>query len=128
MIRTLNSITTTVAEFSILVKDTTIIDDNNGTGLLLDTTYTYFAVRVDSVGQLKDTSNIVTQKTLAPTSHNYTWQEFTIGDWQSALYDVWGTDENNVWAVGSVTINDTVYGVLKWNGIEWLPVKKNVDS
>ena len=124
LIRTLNSITTTVAEFSILVKDTTIIDDNNGTGLLLDTTYTYFAVRVDSLGQLKDTSKTVTQKTLAPTSHNYTWQEFTIGEWQSALYDVWGTDENNVWAVGSVTINDTAYGVLKWNGMEWLPEKK----
>jgi hypothetical protein len=124
-LRIFNSTTTTIAEYPILVKDTTIIDDNNRTGLLLDTTYTYFAVRVDSLGQLKDTSNIVTQKTLAPTSHNYTWQEYTIGDWQSALYDVWGTDENNVWAVGSVTINDTVYGVLKWNGIEWLPVKKN---
>ena len=125
LIRVLNGTITTVAEYPIIVKDTTITDDDNGTGLLLDTTYTYYAVRVDSLGQLKDTSNIVTQKTLAPTSHNYTWQEFTIGDWQSVLYDVWGTDENNVWAVGSVTINDTVYGVLRWNGIEWLPVKKN---
>ncbi|MDP2363890.1 MAG: hypothetical protein Q8M94_08990, partial [Ignavibacteria bacterium] len=107
LIRELNSLKTTVTEYPILVKDTTIIDDNNGTGLLLDTTYAYYAVRVDSLGQLKDTSNIVTQKTLAPTSHNYTWQEFTIGDWQSGLYDVWGTDENNVWAVGTVIINDT---------------------
>ena len=93
-------------------------------GLLLDTTYTYFAVRVDSLGQLKDTSNTVTQKTLAPTSHNYTWQEFTIGDWQSALYDVWGTDENNVYACGGVTINDTVYGIMHWDGIEWKPFSK----
>ena len=121
LFRQLDGTAATVTEYSILVKDTTITDDDNGTGLLLDTTYTYFAVRVDSIGQLKDTSNTVTQKTLAPTSHNYTWQEFTIGDWQSALYDVWGTDENNVYAVAVVTINDTVYGILNWNGVEWKP-------
>ena len=125
LFRQLDGTSATVTEYSILVKDTTLIDDNNGTGLLLDTTYTYFAVRVDSIGQLKDTSNTVTQKTLAPTSHNYTWQEFTIGDWQSSLYDVWGTDENNVWAVGTVMINDTTYGVIKWDGIEWKPEKKH---
>jgi len=126
IIRELNNVTATIAEYPILVKDTTITDDDNGTGLHLDTTYTYFAVRVDSLGQLKDTSNIVTQKTLAPTSHNYTWQEFTIGDagFSNALYDVWGTDENNVWAVGTVMINDTAYGVLKWNGSEWMSEKR----
>ncbi len=48
-------------------------------------------------------------------------QEYTIGDWQSALYDVWGTDENNVWAVGSLTIGGKFYGALHWNGIEWIP-------
>jgi len=121
LIRELNGITTTVSEYPIQTKDTTIIDDNNGTGLLLDTTYTYFAVRVDSVGQLKDTSNLVTQKTLAPTSHNYTWREFTIGEWQSVLYDVWGTDENDVWAVGALTIGGNFYGALHWNGVEWTP-------
>ncbi|MDP2362687.1 MAG: hypothetical protein Q8M94_02835, partial [Ignavibacteria bacterium] len=121
LIRELNGILTTVTEYPILVKDTTITDDDNGTGLLPDTTYTYYAVRVDSLGQQKDTSNIVTKKTLAPTSHNYTWQEFTIGDWQSSLYDVWGTDENNVWAVGALTIGGIFYGALHWNGIEWIP-------
>ncbi len=44
------------------------------------------------------------------------------------LYDVWGTDENNVWAVGTIIINDTAYGALKWNGIEWKAVKKNGGS
>jgi hypothetical protein len=124
--RSFNSNTTAIAEYPIQTTDTTIIDDNNGTGLLLDTTYTYYAVRVDSLGQLKDTSNIVIQKTLAPTSHNYTWQEFTIGDagFNNSLYDVWGTDEYNVWAVGTVMISDTAYGVLKWNGVEWKGVKK----
>ena len=124
VLRSFNGITTTIAEYPIQTEDTTIIDDDSGTGLLLDTTYTYFAVRVDSLGQLKDTSNTVTQKTLAPTSHNYTWQEFTVGDWQSGLYDVWGTDENNVYACGGVTINDTVYGIMHWDGIEWKPFSK----
>jgi len=126
VLRSFNNTTTAIAEYPIQTKDTTIIDDDNGTGLLLDTSYTYYAVRVDSLGTLKDTSNIVTQKTLAPTSHNYTWQEFTIGDagFSNALYDVWGTDENNVWAVGTVMINDTAYGVLKWNGTEWKPALK----
>lgn len=98
--RLLNSSEGLVAEYPITVEDTTIIDDDNGTGLLLDTTYTYYAVRVDSTGALKDTSGSVTARTLAPTTHNYTWQEFTIGEFQSALYDVWGTDENNVYACG----------------------------
>ncbi len=110
--------------YSIAAKDTFIIDDNDGLGLLLDTTYSYCVVRFDSLDEAKDSSNTVTAKTLATTSHDYTWQEITIGEWQSDLRDVWGTDENNVYAVGTVTINDTTYGILKWNGIEWKPELK----
>ncbi|NWF51067.1 MAG: hypothetical protein HXY49_11070 [Ignavibacteriaceae bacterium] len=71
--------------------------------------------------QIKDPSNIVTQKTRATTSQNYTWQEYTFGDpgYPNKLLDVWGIDENNVWACGGVKINDTVYGIIKWNGVEW---------
>ena len=127
LLRSFNGAETLIAEYPLEVADTTITDDDNGVGLLLDTTYTYFAVRVDSLGELKDTSNTVTQKTLAPTSHDYTWQECTFGDagYPNTLYDVWGTDENNVWACGGVKINDTVYGIIKWDGVEWKPVDKN---
>ena len=54
--------------------------------------------------------------------------DFTIGDsgFSNVLYDVWGTD-NNVWAVGTVMMNDTAYGVIKWNGTEWKPTFKIVD-
>ncbi|MDD3559836.1 MAG: hypothetical protein PHW27_14815, partial [Melioribacteraceae bacterium] len=41
-----------------------------------------------------------------------------------ALYDVWGTDENNVYAVGGVRINDTTYGVIHWDGTQWKPELK----
>jgi len=124
LFRTLNGVDTLVAFFPVTVKDTNIIDDNNGNGLLLNTEYKYYAALTDTAGKLQEKTNPVTAKTLAPTSHNYTWQEITIGDagiQASVLEDVWGTDENNVWAVGGVSINGTMYGVLYWNGSEWIP-------
>lgn len=116
-----------IAEYPITITDTTITDDNNGNDLIIDTDYSYYALRKDSSGERKDTSNIAVTKTLAATSFNYTWQEYSLGSGNNpnVLYGVWGTDENNVYAVGGVTINDTVYGILKWNGIEWLPEKMN---
>ncbi|MBU1095353.1 MAG: hypothetical protein KKB34_02630, partial [Bacteroidetes bacterium] len=113
-----------VSVYPAAILDTTIIDYNNSDGLLLDTEYSYYSVRLDSLGMPKDSSNITTGKTLAATSHDYDWQENIIGEWQSVLYDVWGTDENNVYAVGSVRLNDTLYGIIKWNGTDWLPEKK----
>ncbi|MBU1098754.1 MAG: hypothetical protein KKB34_19955 [Bacteroidetes bacterium] len=113
-----------VSVYTATVLDTTIIDYNNSDGLLLDTEYSYYSVRLDSLGMPEDSSNIVSGRTLAATSHDYEWQEIVLGEFQSVLYDVWGTDENNVYAVGTVILNDTAYGIIKWNGIEWLPEKK----
>lgn len=120
-IRIYNSTETQVSEYPITVNDTSIIDD----GLQLNTTYTYYVVRIDTTGERKDSSNKITATTLTATSFNYTWQEFSIGEWNSVLYDVWGTDENNVYACGTIMINDTIaYGIIKWNGVEWLPEKE----
>ncbi len=121
LFRTLNAKDTLVAEFPITVRDTTIIDDDNGNGLQLNTEYSYYAVTEDTAGQRRDTSNQITARTLAATSHNYTWQEYNIGNWQSVLYDVWGTDENNVWAVGIIYIDNKFYGGLHYNGTDWIP-------
>ena len=126
LFREFNSTTNLVAELPGVITDTTIIDDDNGAGLLLDETYSYYAVIIDSTGNVKDTSSTVTARTLAPTTHNYTWTEYTIGEWQSYLTDVWGTDENNVYAVGSLTINGENYSVLHNNGSEWTPVEDTV--
>lgn len=123
--RIFNSTETQVSEHPITVKDTSIIDDNFGNGLQLNTNYTYYAVRIDTTGERKDSSNKVDARTLAATNFNYSWQEFFIGDTGSVLYDVWGTDENNVYACGGVRLNDTSYGILKWNGVEWLPISKS---
>ncbi|MBE0572904.1 MAG: hypothetical protein IH618_15285 [Ignavibacteriaceae bacterium] len=122
--RQFNNADTLVAEYVITTKDTSIIDDDNGGGLQLNTSYVYYAVRRDTTGEKKDSSNFITAKTLAATNFNYTWQEFALGEPGSDLYDVWGTDENNVYAVGRVELNDTVYGIIKWNGNNWLPEKK----
>jgi len=124
LFRIYNNNETQVSEYPITVNDTSIIDDNFGNGLQLNTTFSYYAVRIDTTGERKDSSNLVYATTYDTTSHNYTWQEFIIGEMGSQLIDIWGTDENNVYACGSVAINDTVYGILKWNGIQWLPEKK----
>lgn len=114
--------TTTISILSSHYSDTVFIDDNDGAGLTIDTEYGYFAYRVDSIGAAQDTSNTLIALTLPPTSHDYTWTEYTLGSFPSAeLYDVWGTDENNVYAVGSVRFGDSTFGVIKWDGIEWKP-------
>jgi hypothetical protein len=107
------------APFALSQKDTVFIDDNEGQGLGLDSDYSYFAYRIDSAGIARDTSNTITATTLAATSHDFTWTEYTLGSGE--LYDVWGTDENNVYAVGAVKFGDSTFGVIKWDGNEWKP-------
>ncbi len=58
------------------------------------------------------------------TSHNFTWQTFTFGEHStSTLYDVAIIDENNIWAVGEIYMNDSLGNpdpifitLLQWNG------------
>ncbi len=121
LFRQLNGLGTKIIDYPIEQKDTIFYDDNNGSGLLIDTLYRYFAVRVDSLGAAKDTSNTISIRTLGTTTHNYAWQTITMGEWQSALYDVWGTDENNVWAVGQITLDGKYYGALHYDGTNWVP-------
>jgi hypothetical protein len=81
-------------------------------------------------------SNKVTATTLDTTSHNFTWQTFTFGEvgaGSSTLYDVAIIDENNIWAVGEIYMNDSLgnpdpnaYNAIYWNGVEWNPRKINV--
>ncbi|MCO6473858.1 MAG: hypothetical protein J5I57_09025, partial [Melioribacteraceae bacterium] len=114
---------TLLTDFSVETEDTTIIDDNGGKGLELETEYGYYTILSTEAGEVKDTSEKVIGRTLGATSHNYVWEEYTIGE-SGALYDVWGTDENNVYAVGGVRINDTTYGVIHWDGTQWKPELK----
>lgn len=123
VIRTLNGTETVLANYYNSISDTLIFDDDGGKGLYQDTSYTYYAVRLDTLGIAKDTSNTLTVKTLGLTTHEYDWSTTSTGVWQSELVDIWGTDENNIYAVGGVRLNNTTYGIMKWNNTEWAPVQ-----
>lgn len=72
-------------------------------------------------------SEKVTAQTLEPTSHNFTWQTWEFGQHSSSvLYDVAIIDENNIWAVGAIYMNDslgnpdpTFYNAVQWDGNNW---------
>jgi len=61
------------------------------------------------------------------TSHNFTWQTFTFGQHSSSvLYDVAIINENDIWAVGEIYMNDSlghpdpnVYNAVHWDGNKW---------
>jgi hypothetical protein len=56
------------------------------------------------------------------TSHNFTWQVDTIGVWQCFLENIWGTDINNVYAVGFVNFSLNPYiatNIIHWDGVSW---------
>ena len=95
--------------------------------LLPNTTHTFQASSI----QHQVSSNKLSVTTLDTTSHNFTWQTFTFGEHSSSnLRDVAIIDENNIWAVGQIYLNDSLgqpdtqpYGAIHWNGIEWTPIK-----
>lgn len=67
--------------------------------------------------------------TIDTTSHNFNFQTWRFGEHSSStLYDVAIIDENNIWAVGEIYLNDSTgqpdpmpYNAIQWNGIQWQP-------
>lgn len=63
------------------------------------------------------------------TSHNFTFQTWSFGAHSSSiLYDVAIINENDIWAVGEIYLNDSTgstdsypYGLIHWDGFEWKP-------
>lgn len=61
------------------------------------------------------------------TSHNFNWQTWTFGEHSSSvLNDVAIIDENNIWAVGEIYLNDSLgqpdphaYNAVHWDGTNW---------
>ncbi len=73
-------------------------------------------------------SNELSVTTMDTTSHNFTWQTWTFGGQAGscALYDVAIIDENNIWAVGEIYMNDSLgqpdpnaYNAIHWDGQSW---------
>lgn len=86
-----------------------------------------YKISISHSGLSGISSNELTCATLDTTSHNFTWQTFTFGQHSSSvLYDVAIIDENNIWAVGAIYMNDSLgnidhnaYNAVHWNGREW---------
>ena len=109
-----------ITNIMLTTKDTVVYIDS----LLPNQTYNYQAV-LSTDTTIK--SEKVTAQTLEPTSHNFTWQSWEFGQHSnSVLYDVAIIDENNIWAVGEIYMNDslgnpdpTFYNATHWNGSNW---------
>jgi hypothetical protein len=72
-------------------------------------------------------SNELTVSTLAPTSQNFTWQVYSWGMHSSSeINDISIIDENNIWCVGEIYLNDSIgtpdpiaFNAAHWDGAEW---------
>lgn len=61
------------------------------------------------------------------TSHNYRWEIDTLDAtdaMQIYMFDIWGTDENNVWTVGHS--DDNSYQIWHWNGVNWMNIDPGI--
>lgn len=87
-------------------KDTLLYIDS----LLPNQTYK-FKVVANTTDNPQPTTNELTVTTMDTTSHNFTWQTFTFGDagaGSSVLYDVAIINENDIWAVDEIYMNDSL--------------------
>lgn len=103
------------------------------TNIIFDTSYTagvpdslpqgkryWFRVEgLNKENKLKDTSRTIEAITLSPTSHDIVWTIDTLGQPGNFLNDVWGLDENNVYAVGAINMYEGITSVIKWDGVKW---------
>jgi hypothetical protein len=73
-------------------------------------------------------SNTISIQTMDTTSHNYSWQTFMLGNgiYSSSLADITIFDDNNLWTVGQLYLNDSLgnpdqqlYNLVKWNGSDF---------
>lgn len=114
-----------VMRFSANKTDTAVTD----TGLTENTVYQYKA-KLTEKGKVIGESSEVSVKTMSPTSHEFTWQTFVLGDRTSNIFDVAIINENNIWAVGEIYTKDTYtydslgnwidpYNAVHWDGQNW---------
>ena len=72
-------------------------------------------------------SNELNVTTMDTTSHNFTFETFTFGEHDASfLWDVAIIDENSIYAVGEIYMNDTLgqpdpkaYNAIHWDGSQW---------
>jgi len=106
---------------SVIITET-VIDTSQvlftDTNLLPTTEYNYQAYWMDDSVKI-DSSNLVSVFTGDTTSHNFTWEIDTLGNYGSYLNDVQIVNENNIWVVGNIVTDSMEYNMAHWDGIEW---------
>jgi hypothetical protein len=93
--------------------------------LLPKHTYTYKAYRLSGTARI-DSSSLLPVTTMDTTSHNFTWQVYTLGSLGSTISDVAIVNDTSAWAVGEIYNYDsvgqpypTLYNAARWNGRSW---------
>jgi hypothetical protein len=104
----------TVATYTCYDDDTLIVDED----LTPNTDYIY-RVRFLKDGKTKSESDPVSVHTMDTTSHDFTWEIDTLGNYGSYLKDAWIVDENNIWVVGNIETDSGTYNAAKWDGVKW---------
>ena len=97
------------------VLSDTIIKD---TGLNPNTSYIYKGYWLNGTKRIGE-SDTLTVTTMDTTSHNFTWEIYTLGN-GGTLRDVWIVDENDIWVVGDIITDSMEYNMAHWNGIKWV--------
>jgi len=104
-----------VNSFTTFSDDTVFVIEN----LLPKKSYTSY-VRVYPEGGRELVSSEVSFVTMDTTSHDFTWQVFEFGNCgNSVLFDVAIIDENNIWAVGEITMCDSMWRETRYNAVHW---------
>jgi len=114
----------TVAAYTCFDDDTLITDE----GLSPDTEYSY-RMRFLKDGKTKAESEAITIHTLPTTSHDFIWEIDTLGNYGSYLKDAWIVNENNIWVVGYIRVDDPdssfdgtgqeTFNAARWDGEKW---------
>jgi len=120
-----NTVTQT---FSLSTQDTLLYIDS----LLPNQTYKFKVVLTQNQQPTSypqpPTSNEVTVTTMDTTSQEFSWEiyEYGIVTNVSRIFDVAIIDENNIWAVGEIYMNDSLgnpdpnaYNAVHWDGTKW---------
>lgn len=111
-----------VSKFNCASKDTIITD----TTLMQNTYYSYSIMEYEDSHIITESNKSVI-KTLQPSCQNFSWEFYTFGEFGSSeLTDITIIDENEVWGVGEIYLNDslenkisTPFNAVIWNGNTW---------
>ncbi len=103
-------------------SDTVIID----TDLLPNQIYFYRAYKLLD-NKIIDSSSLLPVTTMDTTSHEFTWELDSLGWIQSYVKGLWGSDINNLYAVGYFTsAASSSSNLARWDGSKWNYLRPDV--